>query len=518
MKKNYENKIEYLLADFQRALEINAENLKIILSENRNTSYGQKYGFSKISDEDTYTKIIPVSDYSVYKDRICLENEFTAYSVKYLLGTSGTTGKRKLFPLTDVALCRYSSYIYDMPFFLTGAVGKSLHTSIFRNPSNITILSSAYFSHLADNKVFNGEDFVGGVDLLFSDRISDIKYVKSWLLLSHPEIISIQSIFLYDVLLMLRYIEDNWQTIICDMRNKRVSVPLDETIKELLYQNSSDEEHLAKLERILGSKTGFTVSDILPNIRFVSGIGGKTYELQGEALNKYLGNIPISYFAYASSECMIGVAKEFGKAEYVLLPRSAYYEFLPLNNDKTLKMTEISVGECYELVITTFSGLYRYKTGDILRILSFEGECPVFEIEGRRNRTLNVAGEKLDEQIFKDAVMLLAEQSNTQIFDFAIGVMDSEAPFGYALFLETAHDIENAAELFDAALRESSFDYDDIRSFGMLSLPSVYILGTGEISGICSRHNGAEAHNKPHTFLDSVQIRELMNSVKERDT
>ena len=111
-----------------------------------------------------------------------------------------------------------------------------------------------------------------------------------------------------------------------------------------------------------------------------------------------------------------------------------------------------------------------------------------------------------------------AQQSNTHIFDFAVGVKDCEAPFGYALFLETERSIENGAELFDTILRESSFDYDDIRSLGMLSLPSVYILDTGEISQICSHHSGGEAHNKPHTFLDSGQVRELMNSVKERDT
>lgn len=518
MKKSYETKIEYLLADFQRASEINAENLKIILSDNKSTAYGQKYGFSEIGDEDTYAKTIPLSDYSVYEDFICLENEFTAYPVKHVLGTSGTTGRQKFFPLTEVALGRYSSYIYDMPFFLTGAAGKSLHTSVFRNPSNIALLSSAYYSYLAENAAFCGDDFVGGSELFFSDKISDVQYVKAWLLLSHPEIISIQSIFLYDILLILRYLEDNWQTIIRDMRNKRVSVPLDETVKELLYQNSADEEHLARLKRTLGSKTGFVVSDILPNIRFVSGIGGKTYALQGEALRKYIGETPIHYFAYASSECMIGVAKEIGKAEYLLLPRSAYYEFLPLDGDKPLKITEISVGECYELVITTFSGLYRYKTGDVLRILSFDGECPVFEIEGRRNRTINVAGEKLDEQIVRDAVMRFAQQSNTHIFDFAVGVKDCEAPFGYALFLETERSIENGAELFDTILRESSFDYDDIRSLGMLSLPSVYILDTGEISQICSHHSGGEAHNKPHTFLDSGQVRELMNSVQERDT
>ena len=147
----------------------------------------------------------------------------------------------------------------------------------------------------------------------------------------------------------------------------------------------------------------------------------------------------------------------------------------------------------------------------------FEGECPVFEIEGRRNRTINVAGEKIDEHIIKDAVMLLAERSGAHVFDFAVGVKNDEPPFGYALFLEAEDSIENAAELFDTILRENSFDYDDVRTLGMISLPSVYILGTGEISSICSRLSGVEAHSKPHTFLDGDQVRELMNSAKGRD-
>lgn len=515
MKENYEKRIKSLLADSSKALEINEENLGKILSDNKETVYGKKNRFCEISDGDYYAKRVPVSDYSDYEERICLENEFMAYPLKYRMGTSGTTGNQKVFPLTEIALERYSSYIYDMQYYITGEKGKSLHTSVFRSTNNIAILSNVYFSYLAENGEFDCNDFVGGKELLFSDKISDVKYVKSWLLLAHPEIVSIQSIFLYDILLIFCYLEDNWRTIINDMRNKCVSVSLEDTIKELLYENLVDESHLSELEKILGNQTGFQVSDILPNLRFISGIGGKIYEIQEAALKRYIGDVPIYYFAYASSECMIGVALELDRAEYMLLPRSAYYEFLPLDSDKTLKMNEIVVGKSYELVITTFSGLYRYKTGDIINILYFESESPVFTIEGRRNRLLNIAGEKLSEQIIKDAVKIFSERSNAQIWDFAVGIKDDETPFGYALFLETDDDIEDSVKLFDSILCEISFDYEDVRSLGMISMPSVYCVRKGEISRMFLLCSKGMAHNKPSIFLDSQRVRELINSVKE---
>lgn len=515
MEKLYIERIKNLLTDSLRALEINDENLRKILSDNKKTVYGKKYSFCEISDGDYYAKKVPLSEYSDYEERICVENEFVAYPIKYILGTSGTTGKQKYFPLSEVALERYSSYIYDMQYYLTGRKGNSLHTSVFRSPEENTILSSGYFSYLADNGDFDCDDFVGGRELLFSDAISDVKYVKAWLLLSHPEIVSIQSIFLYDILLILSYLEENWQNLISDMRNNCVSISLDDEVKEALYHNSANEEHLLELEKIFRCKTEFLVSDILPNLQYISGIGGRIFELQGKALKRYIGNIPIHYFAYASSECMIGVATELDEAKYLLLPHSAYYEFLPLESDNALKLNDIVIGESYELVITTFSGLYRYKTGDIIKILSFEGESPVFQIEGRRNRLLNIAGEKLTEQIVRDAVKIFEERSNIHIWDFAAGIKDDETPFGYALFIETDSRIEDGSNLFDSILCEISFDYKDVRMLGMISLPSVYFLGKGEISRVFIQQKEGMAHNKPITFLKEQQVRKLINTVKD---
>lgn len=514
MKKSYKEKIEYLKSGFSAASGINAENLRRILYDNKDTALGKRYAFSELTDAEGFAARVPLSDYSDYEGKICRYNECVAYPVKCLLGTSGTTGRQKHFPLTEEALRRYSSYIFDMPYFLTGAEGKSLHTSVFRGKSRITLLSSAYYSYLEEIGALDCDDFVGGRELLFSDRISDVKYVKAWLMLAHPETVSVQSVFLYDLLLILRYLEENWRVLIDDMRSRRVSVPLDGGIKEALCRNFADEGRLSYLEELFGRGEGFVLSDILPRVRFISGIGGRVYEIQEAALKKYIGDVPIYYFAYASSECMMGVARAMNEAEYVLLPDSAYYEFLPLDGGEPVSLENIAVGESYEPVVTTFSGLYRYRTGDVIRILSFEGESPVFEFVTRRNGTVNIAGEKLDSNTVTAAVARFAESATISVFDYALGIDDASVPFGYALFIEADRLPGGARELFDSVLRKLSVDYDDVRELGMLSSPGVYLLGTGEIAKRCA-NGGHNAHGKPHSLIDARAVRELINSAKE---
>lgn len=83
--------------------------------------------------------------------------------------------------------------------------------------------------------------------------------------------------------------------------------------------------------------------------------------MQTRMLKKYTGDIPIYYFGYASSEVMAGAAPEMDKAEYALCSDCAYFEFLPEDSSETVTIKQLDTGRIYEPVVTTFSGLYRYK-------------------------------------------------------------------------------------------------------------------------------------------------------------
>ena len=40
---------------------------------------------------------------------------------------------------------------------------------------------------------------------------------------------------------------------------------------------------------------------------------------------------------------------------------------------------KVSVGEMYEIVITTFEGLYRYRTDDVVKITGYYGTIPKYK-------------------------------------------------------------------------------------------------------------------------------------------
>lgn len=57
----------------------------------------------------------------------------------------------------------------------------------------------------------------------------------------------------------------------------------------------------------------------------------------------------------------------------------------------------------YEVVISNVSGLYRYRFGDVIRVVGFMNEAPIVQFMYRQGQLLNVRGEKTSEKLFYDA-------------------------------------------------------------------------------------------------------------------
>ena len=65
---------------------------------------------------------------------------------------------------------------------------------------------------------------------------------------------------------------------------------------------------------------------------------------------------------------------------------------------------EVEVGGLYELVVTTLSGLYRYRIGDVVRVVRFHNSCPVIEFQYRQGQILNMRSEKTTETMMYEAL------------------------------------------------------------------------------------------------------------------
>lgn len=529
----WESARERFLEDCRDAVRISRENLRRLMEDNKDTEYGRKYGFAGISSTEDYQRQVPISDYPDYEEAIGRmergeEEILTSYKVKHYIMTSGSTGRQKRIPLTREALGRCIFPIYYAAYSDVPGIGegKYLHLSVFRMeppaPERDTILSAAYFRELYDRGGFRLEErYLGGTGLLFSKGVGEVPYVKLRIALSSPEMAGIQAFFLYDILLFLRYFEENWRRVLDDITYRRIpdEAPLSDSVRRALLELPVPEEGwFARVERECGIGFEGILGRLWPRMKFVSGVGGSTFAAQEPMLRSYLGEVPVHYFTYAASECMIGITIRTESRENVLMPRSGFYEFIPYEkegDERPRTIEELEAGEYYEIVVTNFSGLYRYRLGDVVKVTGFCGQAPVFQVCFRKNQAINIAGEKMDLETVSRAVELLAQDRGVHVLEYSVYDEKSLLPGRYQCFVETdgPFDRAGAGGCLDRILMGLNEDYKDLRGLGLIGEAAVCRVEAGTHPECRRRFLAGQSQLKPLQYLTD---RRLIAFMKER--
>ncbi|MCD8249238.1 MAG: GH3 auxin-responsive promoter family protein [Lachnospiraceae bacterium] len=530
-RNQWELEAEHFEYDCERAKEISLENLRKLMKDNQNTEYGRAHHFSEVETAEDYRRLVPVTDYSDYADyvermRAGEQNLLTVYPLQHFVTTSGSAGKQKWIPLSDEALSRALVPLWYACHGRTPGIdaGRHLVMSVFRTetgePEPETLLSVALYRALYERWTNALErSILGGEELLFSRGIGDVPYTKLWLAFSSPDMTGIQSIFLYDALLFFRYFEENWENVLLDVQSRRIpeEIPLGrEERRALLALPVPDEAWFERVRRECEAGFSGIVKRLWKKFQWISGIGDSAFVAQEAVLRDYLGDVPIHYFSYTASECFIAVAMEPERREYVLIPRAGYFEFLPFGAEDSCARTisELTIGEEYELLVTNFSGLYRYRLGDVVRVTGFCGESPVLTVCYRKNQALNVAGEKLDMGTAAQAVEEFSARSGLRVCEYSFCDDKAVLPGRYQCFLETVGDGTAAATrevsdydaLLDEILCGLSDDYRDLRELGMIGRPELYLVRPGTHRGCQEQFRKRQAHTKPLQYLSDPEI------------
>lgn len=101
-----------------------------------------------------------------------------------------------------------------------------------------------------------------------------------------------------------------------------------------------------------------------------------------------------------STECVVTVPDADGRA---VLTSQGFFEFE--HRGKMCLQHELESGPSYAVVATTASGLYRYKTGDLVRCRGYsKDERPILEFVGRGELASDLVGEKLTDPFVADCL------------------------------------------------------------------------------------------------------------------
>lgn len=488
------------------------EKLMQWIRENAETEFGKEHQFCKIQSLADYQNYVPLSDYSDYADAVQRmyegkTNILTAYPLYCFVMTSGCEGKPKRIPLTAKGLEPFAWAYGKMMRHVEGMAGKHLHLSVFPSleseQGSVIMVSTAAYRFLYEQEKIHLDQYVGGKDLLFNGETEDQFYIKLWVALQEEDLVTIQSIYLYDVLLFFGYLEEHGMEILSAMEAGVIppKINLSKKMKIRLLT-----EFRPSMQRIQFLKEEFCqgFQAIAPRIwkrlYMISGIGGGFFRYREDILRRYTGKVLWQYFMYGSSECLAGYAEGLETPSYTLLPDNGYYEFLDQDTGIVYSMGEGSINRIYELILTNRSGFYRYRSGDLVKIERIQDGLPVLEIIGRSQQVLNVAGEKINAVMLEAAVLRFAEKQGMIFHDYAVAVEESRLPMGYLVYLEpergpVRESVQEMSRTFDQILREINMDYDDLRKRNKLSKPRICCLRRGELEHRRKYRNTAQ--NKP---------------------
>lgn len=519
MKKTI-NDIDKVCMDAER---INGDNLREILFRQKDTFYGKMYGFGEIKDIDQYRKNVPLVTYKdlqiyIEKMRKGEQNILTVDSLEGFCITTGTEGHSKYIPITKISLERYADYIeWYRNQCWKDAGGKKLFLNFFRvsltekNKSG-NLLSEIYYQYLFREGYLSFDEYAGGEAFLFGNKEQDIFYGKVWLGFCTEDITGLLSIFLYDQLLFFRYMETHWEEILEDISLGRVrrGVSLSQEAKKYLISLPVEQKRIQHVRQECEKGFEGIALRLWKNLALASGISNPAFSVEDSTLRRYLGSVPLHYFSYVASECHIGVAVFPEDFSFVLLPESAFFEFLPYSEnghgeDKTLLPQEVECGKMYEVIITNFSGLYRYKLGDIVCVRGFYKGSPRLEFAFRKHQMLNIAGEKVSVLHVERVIASLVEICGLAIQAYSGAALLGEIPAYYgfvfdALEIPERNQWQGIAKKLDQLLQIVNLDYKDVRNMGYVGMPEVLFLKHEDYQSFMEESHLNGGHRKPrHT-------------------
>jgi hypothetical protein len=466
-----------------------------ILATNAETVFGKEHGFASVRGLDAYRAAVPIRHYeelAPWIERAALAEPavLTKQDPIRFWKTTGTTSVPKKIPVTQSAAARVTES------FLTLA-GTQLAYFPETNERADTVLVSHLSPKPIKEYLANGRfPFCSTTEAPIEVNARSESFVAPWLLplqrATEDDAERLYFLLCFTALHDLRAIfclhPSRFQTIASALQQHWPRLVGELHDGTLLGERVRDPrpDRARELEAIAKGAGALRPRDVWPSLRYVSSWSGSYISRYQPVIDQAYGVEHIA-MPSISSECFLTMTIDRDRIGQPLNVRSSIFEFIPADakvepGSPTLLPHELTVGASYEVIITTFAGLYRYATCDIFRVTGFAGRVPRLEYVGRRSVS-DLTGEKLaEEQVFDcvRAVLPAFDAAGANYTLCAIQDDGSGVKPRYVLVLE--HALADRAALardLDAKFRATNSRYELKRSFNDLDAVAVETVPAG---------------------------------------
>lgn len=363
-------------------MQIQEEFIMRLIRENANTEYGRANGFEHIRNLDDFRRSLPLTtyeDYTQYVRRIANgeKNVLTAYLTEHISTVDGL----KQLPQSRWSVQTSYDYGFCAGFYIAGHHGyltegmtlNLIDNSVERLPSGMTV-GSLLGRLLFKRDIDNDQVYVIPVDVANLTSRTDILYLQALFALKQSNI-SLAICDHYDYMLELfRYIEKHWPKLAEDIEHGNPYIQPDPNRADLIRE-VMEPHHI-------GTKM---VDELWPGLRCIMVYDVDNLSASFELLRTYCGSkVHFVFTGISSPEGTFSTTLNLDDPQTVLIPDSVFYEFKPKeakSYNQLLTLDQLEIGRSYELVVSTLSGLYRYKTERTFLVVGRYHDTPTVIID-----------------------------------------------------------------------------------------------------------------------------------------
>lgn len=459
----FKNRIGQIEKFKNNPLEIQREILFKLVHTAKDTEFGKKHHFRKISSYKDYNQWIPVHDYETIMPYIQQtmkgqQNVIWPTPIHWFSKSSGTTSSR-------------SKFIPVSP--------ESLEDCHFKGGKDML---SLYVNNYPETKLFTGKSLsIGGslqTNPLDFNKNSSSGDISAVIMRNLPKWAQLARTPSLEVALM-----SEWE--------EKIEKMAQETIKENVTSLTGVPTWtLVLIKKVLEITKSNNILEIWPNLE-VFFHGAVAFGPYRNLFQNLINSKNMHYMeTYNASEGFFGIQDQKNSEELLLmLDYGIFYEFIPMDGHNShepeiIPLDQVETGKNYAILISTNAGLWRYKIGDTVKFTSTRPYR--FKISGRTKHFINAFGEELIVENAEKAIETTCKLTRSSISNFTaapiyFGENQEQGTHEWIIeFVEFPEDNELFTRLLDEELRKVNSDYDAKRYRDMvLKLPIVHFAAEG---------------------------------------
>ena len=385
--------------------------LQDILNHAAHSQFGIASDFAAMKTVDDFRARLPITGYGDYQENIELmkkgqpDIQFNGETVRFI-ATSGTTGIPKLFPESKIGEMAKAVVSRIRLILLL-----SLAPEIMRPEKKVlSITNSAEYAKTESGIPIGSasgqaakdipremqQKLILPVELILAKDLSneDMDYLILLLALAEEHLAGVVCSNIAHFNMLLQKIAGFRDELLADISRGEISgrINISQELRAALGAKlTANPGRAEKLGEVFASHQPPEVDHIWPDFSVVScWMAASSERIVNDVRRRLPSETKFLEWGYGASEGKFNIPSRADDPSGDLALFGYFFEFLPLGGKDTLLAHELQAGEYYEIIITSYSGLYRYNMQDIVYVKSVENQAPRIVFAAKRTEFLEL--------------------------------------------------------------------------------------------------------------------------------